>query len=114
MTPTRRLLSGSTDGIPILVNVTSSGTALTVHTAVSGVTDFDEVWLYAFNIGANDVTLNLSLGDTAKAVKQIISANVGLVSVCEGLPLQNGAVVKAWASNATDCHLVGFVNRLDY
>ena len=44
-TYTKRLLSGSTNGRPIKVAATATpGT--TIHTAVTGTTDFDEVWIY--------------------------------------------------------------------
>jgi hypothetical protein len=42
------LLSGSTNGASVLVAATSTpGT--TIHTAVSGTSSLDEIWLYADN-----------------------------------------------------------------
>ena len=60
-TYTKAILSGSTDGKQILVTATtSSGT--TIHTAVSGTTNIDEVWLYATNNDTASVNLTILWG----------------------------------------------------
>jgi hypothetical protein len=52
----KRLLSGSTDGKAIkVVQTATAGT--TIHTAVSGTSDIDEIWLYAVNSSASAVKL---------------------------------------------------------
>ena len=53
------LLSGCTNGQPILINPTSIGSAVTVHQSHN--VALDEVWLYAANIDSGtDRTLHLS------------------------------------------------------
>lgn len=59
----KRKLSGSTDGMPIKVETTTSpGT--TIHTAVAGTTagTFHEIWLYAFNGHTASVNLTIEFG----------------------------------------------------
>jgi hypothetical protein len=58
----KRLLSGSTDGKAIkVVQTATAGT--TIHTAVSGTSDIDEIWLYAVNSSASAVKLTLEWGE---------------------------------------------------
>ena len=42
---TKQKLSGSTDGKGIKITSNTGGSGTTVHTAVTGTTDFDEVWI---------------------------------------------------------------------
>ena len=79
---TKRLLSGSTDGRPILVAATGSpGTA--IHTAVAGTTSFDEVWLYAAcaTTGSNAI-LTVEYGGTTSPndnIKLTLTGTQGLI-----------------------------------
>jgi hypothetical protein len=45
----KKKFSESTDGLPIKIAATDIGSADTIHTAITGTTGFDEVWLYAQN-----------------------------------------------------------------
>ena len=113
---TKQKLSGSTDGKGIKITSNTGGSGDTVHTAVSGTTDFDEVWLYAFNSSASAVNLTVEFGGTTSpgnTITQSIPAQSGLYLMIPGLPLQNGGVVSAYASVVNVLTLYGFVNRID-
>jgi hypothetical protein len=112
---TKSLLSGSTNGKGVVVVATAT-TGTTVHTAVSGTTSFDEVWLYAHNTSASSVKLTLEWGETT-APNGNIEINIGpegtgLVLVSPGILLQNGLVITAFAGTASVINLFGYVNRI--
>ena len=112
---TKTLLSGSTNGKAIkVVQTATAGT--TIHTAVSGTSSLDEIWLYAHNSSASAVKLTLEWGE-ANAPDGNIEINIGaegtgLVLVAPGLLLQNSLVVKAFAATANVITLTGYVNRI--
>ena len=105
------LLSGCTDGQPILINPTSVGSSVTVHQ--SHATALDEVWLYAANIDTSvDRTLHLSFdGGSSTDVSITIPDNTGLVLVLPGFMVTNEVTVSAYASSADKINLFGWVNR---
>lgn len=110
----KRLLSGSTDGKAIkVVQTATAGT--TIHTAVSGTTNLDEIWIYAVNSSASAVKLTLEWGQADAPdgnIELSIAAESGLVLVTAGLLLQNSLVVKAFAGTANVILLHGYVNRI--
>ena len=62
-TYSKQLLSGSTNGKAIKVSATATpGT--TIHTAVSGTSSLDEVWLWAQNTDTTDRKLTVEWGGT--------------------------------------------------
>lgn len=112
---TRVLLSGSTNGRGIkVVQTATAGT--TIHTAVAGTTDMDEIWLWAQNNHTAAVTLTLEWGNASTDDNIIVTipAKSGLYLVAPGIMLQNELVVKAFASVANVVIMHGYVNRLDY
>ena len=111
----KRLLSGSTDGKAVKVTGTGTGSTVTVHTAVAGTTDLDEIWIYANNTSASSVKLTLEWGTATAAdgnIELSVAAESGLVLVTAGLLLQNSLVVKAFAGTADVILLHGYVNRI--
>jgi len=97
----KRILSGSTDGMPIKVAATSSpGT--TIDTAVAGQTPgtYDEVWLWACNVHTGNVVLTLEVGDAGAQDIVTIPYKQGFVPIYAGHLLQNAKVIKAFASVA--------------
>ena len=110
----KRLLSGSTDGKAIkVVQTATAGT--TIHTAVSGTSDIDEIWLYAVNSSASAVKLTLEWGQADAPdgnIELSVAAESGLVLLTAGLLLQNSLVVKAFAATANVILIHGFVNRI--
>lgn len=115
-TAVKRKLSGSTDGRGIKVVATgSSGT--TIHTAVAGTTagTYDEVWLYAYNSDGATRLLTIQFGGTTAVdddIKVGLASQSGLMLVVPGLILQNGSVVRAYASAANVITIQGFVNAI--
>jgi hypothetical protein len=114
-TYTRGLLSGSTNGRGIkVVQTATAGT--TIHTAVAGTTDMQEVWLWAQNKHTTAVTLTLEWGNASTDDNIIVSipSKSGLYLVAPGIMLQNGLVIAAFASVANVVIMHGYVNLLDY
>jgi hypothetical protein len=112
---TKRKLENSTDGMAVKVSGTSTANATTVHTAVSGTTNFDEIWIYANNTSLNATKLTIEWGTTTAAdgnIEITIAAEAGLVLVVPGLVLQNSRLVKAFAATADVILLTGYVNRI--
>lgn len=106
-------LSGSVSGSdirPILVDDNASP-GKTIHTADA--TAYDEVWIYAYNSGTSAVKLTLEWGVTTSPIEQTISPEAGLVLVAPGLLASGGDVIAAFAANATDVSIVGYVNRIE-
>ncbi len=112
---TKTLLSGSTNGKAIKVAATSTA-GTTIHTAVSGTSSLDEVWLYAHNSSAATVKLTLEWGE-ATAPDGNIEINIGaegtgLVLIAPGILLQNSLVIKAFAATTNVVTIPGYVNRI--
>lgn len=112
----KRKLSGSTDGKAIKVVQTATA-GDTIHTAVAGTTPgtFDEIWLYAYNGHTAAVVLTLEFGGATVPDQNIVvtlAAKAGLQLIVPGLILQNGMVVKAFASVANVITLSGWVNSI--
>lgn len=107
------LLSGSTNGKPIKVAATAT-TGTTIHTAIAGTSDMDEIFLYAFNSDSVSRTLTIEFGGTTAPDQNIvvdIPSKQGLYCVVPGLKLQNGLAVTAFASAANVITISGYVNR---
>lgn len=110
----KKLLSGSTNGKNIKVAATSSpGT--TIHTAVSGTTNLDEIWLWAINTSTSAVKLTLQWGGTTSVdddVELTIPGEAGPVPIVEGWLLQNGLLVRAYAGTTNVITINGYVNQI--
>jgi hypothetical protein len=108
------LLSGSTNGKQIKVTQTATA-GTTIHTAVSGTSDLDEIWLYAVNSSASPVKLTIEWGEATAPdgnIEVLVPAEDGYMLVAPGLLLQNGLVVKAFAATADVILINGYVNRI--
>ena len=109
MTITKELLSGSTNGRPIDVTATTSGTAITAHAAHASLKD--EVWLWAVNQDTVARKLTVEFGVASPPIEVTIPAEDGLHLVIPGVPLTGADLVKAFADSASKIGLVGHVNR---
>jgi hypothetical protein len=110
---TKTILSGSTNGKPIAVS--ASATAGTViHTAQSGTSGLDEIWMYAVNSSTSSVKLTVEFGGTTTAenIELTITGESGLTLVIPGLVLNNSLVVRAFAGTANVINISGYVNRI--
>lgn len=111
----KQLLSGSTNGKAIKVAATATAGTL-IHTAASGTSTIDEIWLYAHNTSASAVKLTIEWGE-ATAPDGHIEVNIGaegtgMILVAPGIPLQNSLVVRAFAGTANVLNIFGYVNRI--
>jgi len=113
-TYSKELLSGGTNGKHIKVAATAT-TGTTIHTAVSGTSSKDEIWLYATNTSSSAVVLTIEFGGTTdpdNLMKITIPAQSGPMLVIPGWLLQNSLVVTAFAGTANVINLNGYVNRI--
>lgn len=111
--PSFQFPSGSSGGSSHLeVTATSSGTAQTYHTAVTGTDDVDYVTVWAANIdGATNYNLTLELDGQTYGPFTIPRLSVG-VKVLDGVPMNNATTVKAFASAASKIVLTGKIIRI--
>jgi len=108
------LLSGSTDGKAIKVAQTATA-GTTIHTAGSGTSNRDEIWIYAVNTSASSVKLTIEWGEATAPdgnIEVTVLPEAGLVTVIPGLLLQNSLVCRAFAGTANVICIHGFVNRI--
>ena len=114
------LLSGTPAngrGIKLTDTATSVNTdaGYLIHTAVSGTSDIDQVYIYAMNTDGSDRKLTIEWGGTTSPddlIEVTIAAESGLVLVVPGLPIQNGLLIKAFASLADVITIHGYVHRV--
>ncbi len=114
-TYSKELLSASTNGKGVLVAATSTAGTL-IHTAVSGTTDLDEIWLYGVNTHSADIKLTLEWGEATEPngnIEITVPAEEGLMLLVPGLLLQNGLTVKAFAGTTNEIVIHGYVNKID-
>ena len=116
-TYTKVLLSGSSQGQPILIAATSSpGT--TIHSTGTSSTIIDNVTLYAHNTDttARKVTLEVGGTGTANTIEVTVPAEAGLMLVLPQLPLTGtGSAAKSVAAFCATTNVVaisGFVDRI--
>lgn len=107
---TKVLLSSSTNGKGISV-IASQVPGNTIHTAISGSSSMDEVWIYTHNTAATAVNLTLGYGGSDCTIAASIPSLTGLTLFVPGLILNNSKEVSAFAS-ASGVEIFGFVNRI--
>lgn len=112
----RVLLSGSTNGKPIkIVPTATAGT--TIHTAVSGTSSYDEVYVWFTNTSSSAVDLTIEYGGVTDPDCLIVKtyslpAKSPPIPILTGQVLQNGLVIGAFASAANVVLATGYVNRI--
>lgn len=111
------LLSGSSQGQPILVAATASpGTS--IHSTGTSGTIIDNVTLYAHNTDTTARKLTVEFGGTgaANTIEVTVPAESGLMLVVPQLPLTGtGAAAKSVAAFCATANVVaisGFVDRI--
>lgn len=114
----RQLLSGSTNGKPIKIAGTTIGAATTIHTALTGATGFDEVYVWFTNTdAANDHQITIAWGgvtDPDHIVQRVIplAKLTPALILLSGQIIQNALVVSAFADSANVITCFGYVNRI--
>ena len=93
----------------------------TVHTGPSLATSYDEIWIYASNASASDVTLTIGWGEEPSTNDDLeivmnVTAKTGYHMLIPGLILKGNAstalVVTAYASATNAVNLTGYVNHI--
>ena len=110
-------LSGSTNGkmIEIVAAATDTANAVVIHTAVTGTTNYDEIWLWAYNAHTDAVEIYIEWGvhaDAAELITKTIPKDDGLYLLIPGLVLQNGMTVEIFAATGAVIFILGYVNQM--
>ena len=112
---TKNKLSGSTNGKGIVV-AASASTGTTIHTAVSGTSSFDEIWLYATNNHTASVLMNIEWGEAGSSpttnTQITIPPKAGRFLICDGRLLNNSLLVTIFAGTTNVIVIDGFVNQI--
>jgi len=108
----KQLFSGSTNGKPILVTANVTPGTL-IHTAVTGTTGFDEIYLRISNNLPLNIPITVEFGGATPGdwvcSGLVIPANSGPIQIINGDVLQNAQIVRVIGSGIT-CW--GYVNRI--
>jgi hypothetical protein len=112
-TYTKHVLSGSTNGRPIQINVTAA-TGTIIHTAGTGTTDVDEIWVWVTNTATESRDITLEHGGTATSDTSVftVPSRNGLYLISPGLILNNGLISRMYATASETLNAVGYVNRI--
>jgi hypothetical protein len=113
-TMSKVILTGSTSGKNIKVVPTATAGTI-IHTAIAGSSDIDEIWLWAQNSDTSNRKLTIEFGAVATPddlIEVTVEAESGLALIIPGLLLNDGLVVRAWASAANVILINGYVNRI--
>ena len=115
-TYSRQLLSGSTNGKPIIVTATATA-GTTIHTAIAGTASFDEIYVWVSNVTSAAATLTIEFGgvtDPGNLIVKAVSipANSPPIPIITGQVLQNGLVIGAFSGTASALNITGYVNRI--
>lgn len=98
------------NGAGRLVTGTATTAMTTVHTAVTGINAFDEVYLWVANTATANREVTINLGGGNKFV-DIIPPQDGLHLMIPGLPFNNGKVVSILATVADQVYFSGYAHR---
>ncbi len=112
-TYTKHVLSGSTNGRPIQINAVAA-TGDIIHTAATGTTGSDEVWIWVTNTATSARNIVLEHGGTATSdhVTFSVPSLDGLYLISPGLLLNNALISRMYATASETLNAVGFVNRI--
>lgn len=102
------------DGIEVTTASPIDGSDTLIHTAVSGTTDTDYPYIYAYNDDTSSRILHLKWGDSGDSIKIAIPAQAGLYPVVLGdIPIRDGNTIEASASAVNMIWIYGSVVRID-
>ena len=111
---TKNKLSGSTNGRNIKIVATATA-GTTIHTGVTGTTDFDEIYIFATNTDIVTRTLTIEYGGTT-APDDLIEIDLepqkGAYLVIPGWLLNNATLVRGFASAADVVVVNGYINEI--
>ena len=112
---TKQLLSASINGQPIVINTTSSLSQNTIHTSIASSNAYDEIYIYASNQSLSNIQLTICWGNTGSdnQILSTITPQSGRMLICDGMLLNNGYTVYAYAASTGSVLIDGFVNRIE-
>lgn len=111
----KKKLSGSTSGMPIKVAATATaGTLLHTARALTGAEQYDELWVAFTNTHTSSVDLTIEYGGVTDPDNLIVKAlnlppRSALRYVLDGYVIQNGLIIRAFASTANVLLASGWV-----
>jgi len=107
-------LSDSTNGRGI--KITQTGTpGDDLHTAVTGTTDFDEIYIYAVNSDSADKKLTIEFGGVSTPddlIEITVKGESGLVLIIPGFLLNNALDVAAFCETANVVMIHGYIHEI--
>lgn len=110
-------LSGSTDGIPIVITGTTAAAPTVVHTSPSGTTEIDLVTLLVCNTDSGPLTVGVVIytgtpADPTNVVCKLeIPANSGAWVILDGQPVGNSKIVGVYCATTSKITAFGRVGR---
>ena len=105
----KRILSGSTDGLGILIAATAT-LGDEIHTADS--TALDEIYLYVYNGHTSSVDVSFEWGTASNPRISTIESKKELVLKFPGLLLTNSKVVTCFAATTNVIVVDGYFHRI--
>ena len=111
---TKNKLSGSIDGVGILVTQAAT-LGSPIHTAVAGTSSFDEVWLYASNSATSAIELTVEWGgpnNPSASFATTIPSRSGRTLIVDGRLINNGRKITAFSNPANYIAIDGFINQI--
>ena len=98
-----------------MVAAVTSASAVPIHTAVAGTSSIDEVWIYAYNDDTSNHLLSILWGGTVEpnnVTRTAIPFKSGRVLCVDGMLLNNGLTIQAYADVSGSIMIDGFVNNI--
>lgn len=114
MKPTYQIAPLSVSGNYSPINITAIDSVTPNNIHVASATDFDELWIEAFNYSNNDVVLTLAIGGTAahQLMSQVIPHGRGLIPVLRGSKMSGSINVDAFATQSNAISILGYVHKI--
>lgn len=112
-----KLLSGSTDGVPIVITGTTAAAPTVVHTSGSGTADIDLVYLWLCNTHSADLDVGVVAysGTPADPTNVVffgtIPSKSGVYVALEGYPVTNSKIIGVYCGTASKITASGKVGR---
>jgi hypothetical protein len=111
---TKELLSGCTNGRPILIAASATPGTL-IHTAIAGNSSKDEVYLWFYNTTGSTVDLTVQWGGVTDPADLMVDhyklTGHTLEQIAFGQPVNGGLVIRAYATTGSVITCTGYVNR---
>ena len=108
-------LSGITNGLTIEITGVTLPNEIAVHTAISGTSDWDEIYLWGINTHSSAVSMIVYFGSTTAPIYTTLPSRDTPYNIIPGWPLNGGRGVSAivgYAVQGVSPQIGGYINRL--